>query len=478
MNDPHASHPRSPAPLSFAYANFLAPALGPGRGIDPRRLAPGGELAARFDGAMEVFRAREAAGELGFTALPGDTAARDAVQELADSFGQWFEDLVVVGIGGSSLGGRAVADALLGPHWNVLDDEAREHYPRLHFLENADPDSVSALLARVDPRRTLFNVVSKSGSTAETMAQFLVLEEVVERAVGPDQVRGHFLFTTDPEGGVLRRLARDRGIPALAVPPNVGGRFSVLSPVGLLPAAVTGTSLEALLGGAADMLERCRRPELARNPAGLLAVLLHTAHVEQGASVHVLMPYGDPLRAFALWFQQLWGESLGKARSTAGAVVETGPTPLAALGAVDQHSLLQLFMEGPRDKAVVFLRVRERPDAVPIPGRHPDEEALSYLGGHTLEALLEAERRATAEALRQVGRPSAVLEIDRLDARALGELFMLFQVATILAGALYDVNPLDQPGVEAGKRFTYGLLGRKGVETPELAPEDGGDARV
>lgn len=463
-------HHASSAPVSLAYANLLMPALGPGRGAAPDRLAPGGDLDHRFQEALRVLRAREAAGELGFLSLPEDAEAQHAVQEVADAFGQWFEDLVVVGIGGSSLGGKAVADALLGPAWNTLDAEAREHYPRLHFLENADPDSLRELLARIDPRRTLFNVVSKSGSTAETMAQFLILEEVVEAAVGADQIRGHFLFTTDPESGVLRRLARERGVPSLAISPAVGGRFSVLSPVGLLPSAVTGVDLEALLSGAREMREVCLAPVLQRNPAGLLAVLLHAAHEEAGQGIHVLMPYADRLRSLALWFQQLWGESLGKSP-------ERGPTPLAALGAVDQHSLLQLFMEGPRDKVVVFLRVRHRDRALPIPLRHGTEPALAYLGGHDLGTLLETERRATAEALRQDGRPSAVLEIERLDARALGGLFMLFQVATILAGALYGVNPLDQPGVEQGKQLTYGLLGRAGVPVPELADEGAGGAR-
>jgi glucose-6-phosphate isomerase len=183
------------------------------------RGGPGGALRA---GAGSLHE-RERAGELGFVALPADDGARDAVQEVADSFAQWFEDLVVVGIGGSSLGGRALADALLGTHWNEISAEDREHYPRLHFLENADPESVASLLRRIDPRRTLFNIVSKSGSTAETMALFLVLEEVVENAVGEEKSRGHFLFTTDPEEGVLRRLARERGIPALAIPAGGGG---------------------------------------------------------------------------------------------------------------------------------------------------------------------------------------------------------------------------------------------------------------
>ncbi|CAN5652431.1 glucose-6-phosphate isomerase [soil metagenome] len=484
-SDPDAASPGADTPgadvpsrVSFAYANLLGPALGSGSGLDPERLGPAGDLQARFEAALGMMRQRESAGELGFVALPGDHAAREAVQELADSFGQWFEDLVVVGIGGSSLGGRALADALLGPHWNQRTPDEREHYPRIHFLENPDPGTVTELLARIDPRSTLFNVISKSGSTAETMALFLVLEEAVEAAVGPEKARGHFLFTTDPEAGVLRRLARDGGIPALSVPPAVGGHFSVLSPVGLLPAAVGGVDLEELLGGAGEMLERCRAPRLAENPAGLLAVLLHAADREFDAPIHVMMPYSDRLRSLALWFQQLWAESLGKARSTGGSPAGTGPTPLAALGAVDQHSLLQLFMEGPADKVVIFLRVVDPGASVTIPRRHEAEPALAYLGGHTLEGLLEAERRATAEALRVAGRPSGTLEISRLDARALGGLFMLLQVATVLAGALYDVNPLDQPGVEAGKEYTYGLLGREGATAPALRDEDEGGFRT
>lgn len=461
----------TPPPVTLSYANLLAPALGPGRGADPTHLDPGGPLARAHEAALAVLRDREGAGELGFLALPDDAAGQKTVQEVADAFGQWFEDLVVVGIGGSSLGGKALAEALLGPSWNARSDESREHYPRLHFLENADPDALADLLVRLDPRSTLFNVVSKSGSTAETMAWFLVLEEVVEAAVGPDKVHGHFLFTTDPEEGVLRKLARERGIPALEVPPNVGGRFSVLSAVGLLPAAVTGISLPDLLEGARSMRDRCLSPELRRNPAGLLAALLHAAHRERGQSVHVLMPYADRLRNLSLWFQQLWAESLGKAP-------ERGPTPLAALGAVDQHSLLQLFMEGPRDKVIVFVRVAERGRVVPIPRRHQAEPALAYLGGHDVGHLLESERRATAEALRRDGRPSALLELPRLDARSMGGLLMLFQVATVLAGAHYEVNPLDQPGVEEGKRLAYGLLGRAGATVPELAEEHAGGAHA
>ncbi|TVP54045.1 MAG: glucose-6-phosphate isomerase [Gemmatimonadales bacterium] len=463
------------SPLTLAYGNILAPALGP-HGFAPERLA--GDLSERFRDAHAAVTGAREAGELGFFDLPGDVETRRTVQEVADSFGQWFETLVVVGIGGSSLGARALADALLGLHWNLGSDEDREHYPRLFFLENADPESLRDLMDRVDPRRTLFNIVSKSGSTAETMAQFMVIEGLLSEVLDDEAVAGHLIFTTDPETGVLRRLANERGIPALAVPRAVGGRFSVLSSVGLLPAAVTGVDLAALLEGAAAMVRRCEEPELVRNPAGLFATLLHAAHTEQDRSIHVLMPYADRLRVLALWFQQLWAESLGKAVDREGRRVETGPTPMAALGAVDQHSLLQLLMEGPRDKVVVFLRNRAPEHRVEIPRLHSEIGALSYLGGHELGELLEVERRATAEALRREGRPSLTLELDRLDARGLGEFFMLMQIATVYAGALYGVNPLDQPGVELGKELTYGLLGREGYPVPELQDEDLGGYRI
>lgn len=482
-------------PLTLDYNNMLAPRLegaGPesaesdgarlndagtdgasrsAAGMDPARLE--GELAERFRAAWDDVEARRATGEMGFFDLPWASHTLKEVQELADGFGQWFENVVVLGIGGSALGTRMLGDALLGPFWNEGDGESRDHYPRLYVLENVDPSTVADLLSRLEPRKTLFNVVSKSGSTAETMAQYLIIRELVEKEVGPEKVRGHFLFTTDPDAGALRQIAQAEGIPSLPVPPNVGGRFSVLSPVGLLPAAITGIDVAELLAGAAAMEERCRTPELGENPAGLLASLLHAADVEQGAPIHVLMPYADRLRSLGLWFQQLWAESLGKAVDRAGNAVHTGPTPLPALGATDQHSQVQLFMEGPRDKVVVFVAVADVSEPLPIPRLHPEIPAFSYLGGHTLKALLDTERRATAEALRLGGRPNMTLEIDVVGARQLGELVMLFQIATVYAGALYDVDPLDQPGVELSKQLTYGLLGREGHDRPRIdAGED------
>ena len=456
-------------PLTLDYANMMEPNV-EGGGVDPERL--GGDLAERFAEAFASVEADRASGRMGFFDLPYAEEALRQTREVADGFGQWFENVVVLGIGGSALGARTVRDALLGPLWNEQDEEEREHFPRLYVVDNIDPATLTDLLDRLDLRRTLFNVVSKSGSTAETMALYLVLEERVRQIVGEDEARGHFLFTTDAERGSLREVAEAEGIPTLAIPANVGGRFSVLTPVGVLPAAVTGVDVEALMAGAAAMDARCRSGTLTENPAGVFATLLHTADTELGAPIHVLMPYADRLRSLGLWFQQLWAESLGKALGVGGEEVHSGPTPLTAVGASDQHAQVQLFMEGPRDKVVVFVAVQGKPDDLTIPSHREDVSALGYLGGHTIGELLDVERRATAEALRQRGRPNMTVEIERLDAFSLGQVLMMFEIATVYAAALYGVDPLVQPGVELGKELTYGLLGREGFERPSLPDAD------
>jgi glucose-6-phosphate isomerase len=237
--------------------------------------------------------------------------------------------------------------------------------------------------------------------------------------------------------------------------------------VGLFPAAITGTPAHELLDGAAATLDRCSSPNLLRNPAGLLATLLHAHHVQHGRPIHVLMPYADSLRSLTLWFQQLWAESLGKVRGNE----HVGPTPLPAVGATDQHAQVQLFMEGPKDKVVVFVKAEPHSD-VEIPRLADGPAALSYLGGSTLGQLLDAERRATAEALRRRGRPSMTLDMGQVNANSLGGMFMLLQLATVYAGALYGVDPLDQPGVELGKVLTYGLMGREGFDAPDFPEPD------
>lgn len=444
--------------MRLDHRRMLSDALVGGAGVDPAHFA---SLRDRFAEVRAEVRRRTAEGEYGFTALGAQDAAVAEITRFAGGVGQAHDHVLVLGIGGSALGTRALLEALRGPAWNELDDESREFWPRLTVLDNVDPASVAGALRRIDPRRVLVNVVSKSGGTAETMAQYLVVRAWLEEALGAGAVR-HLVFTTDPERGALRELARREGIAALDVPPAVGGRFSVLSPVGLLPAALVGIEVDGLLAGARRALAAAEADDLLANPAALWAGLQWTADTTLGRRIHVLMAYSDRLRAVGDWFCQLWAESLGKRVDRGGAVVHAGPTPLAAVGAVDQHSLVQLFMEGPPDKTVTFLGVADHGEDVPIPAREDLPPDLAYLPGHTLGGLLRAEREATAHALAQAGRMSSFVELPDLSAGAVGELLMFFQLATGYAGAWYGVNPFDQPGVELGKRLTYAALGRPG----------------
>ncbi len=449
------------------YTNMLAPRLG-GRGLDPARLDA---MAARFREVHAAAERGRADGTLGFLALPYEAEIVGNIRAFGEGPGQAFDTIVVLGIGGSALGATALRGALLPPLWNELDDEGREFFPRLYVLDNVDPSTVGPLLERFDPARTLYNVISKSGSTAETMAQFLIVRDRLRASLG-DAYRGHLIFTTDPEKGVLRKIANDEGIVSLPVPPNVGGRFSVLSAVGLLPAALVGIDITQLLAGAAAMDARCRTATLAENPAGLFAALQFLADTEGRAPIHVMMPYSDRLFGMADWFRQLWAESLGKRTDRAGADVFRGPTPVTALGATDQHSQVQLYMEGPFDKTITFLTAGPPPDDVAIPPQYPDLPALAYLGNATLGGLLEAERIATTAALARRGRMNMTIHVPAITEHAIGELFMMFQLATVYAGSLYDVDPLDQPGVELGKELTYGLMGRAGYARPDDDPPD------
>ena len=426
------------------------------------------DLAGRFAAIQAEVRRRRAGGEYGFYRLTDQGETVREIIAFADGLGQAHDHVLVLGIGGSALGAKALLGALRKPAWNELDDEARDFFPRLTVLDNVDPSSVHAALQRIDPRRALVNVISKSGGTAETMAQYLVVRAWLDEALG-DAVHRHLVFTTDPARGALRELAARDGIATLSIPPDVGGRYSVLSPVGLLPAALVGIDVTALLAGARDAVERAEADELLRNPPALYAALHWAADADLGARIHVLMPYTDRLRDFAEWYRQLWAESLGKRIDRGGRVVHTGPTPVASVGATDQHSQVQLFMEGPFDKVITFAVVERLGDAVAIPpaptdvpGAGPLPPDLDYLSGHTLGELLRAEYEATATALARMGRMSCTLRLPDLTARTLAEAIMFYQLATGYAGAWYGIDPFDQPGVELGKQLTYAAMGRSG----------------
>lgn len=367
-----------------------------------------------------------------------------------------FDALIQIGIGGSALGNRMLHGALLPPYYNEFSREER-HGPRFYLMENLDSRNVLAIWELIDPSKTAFVVVSKSGQTTETAVQFLWAWQKMTDLFG-ESAKDHFVVVTDPHSGILRRFADEVGCRSLPIPQSVGGRYSVLSPVGLLSAATLDIEVESLLKGAQEMdLRLSTANSLFENPAWLLAGL-HYLHSVRGRNMTVLMPYADALKDFTEWFAQLWAESLGKGGK--------GSTPIRALGAVDQHSQLQLYSEGPDDKLFTLLEVRETLGDLSIPFGCEEKSLkdFSYLKGQKLGDILNEEAKATAAALAKAGRPVIWMELPRLEEHNLGALIFLWEYVTALCGALYGVNPFDQPGVEQSKRYAYGLLGRKGFE--------------
>ncbi len=446
--------------LTLDLTGLTAAVLGD-QGPDDAAIAA---LAPAARAARAQILARRDKGELGFWDLPDDRTVARACLDAARELPPEVDTMVVLGIGGSSLGPRALYSALARP-LDVLRPRAPGMPRRLLFPDNADPVTMRAILEVCDPARTVWNVVTKSGGTAETAAQLLVVTEHLRAALG-DRAARHIIATTDPSAGALRPTAAARGWRTFDIPPNVGGRFSVLTAVGLLPAAVAGLDVVGLLDGARAMRDRCLGDDPASNPALLLASLLHHHHQAHGRPMVVLMAYVDALYDTADWFRQLWAESLGKERSTDGRVVETGPTPIAARGATDQHSQLQLYVEGPRDKVVLMLTAKQRDTEVVIPGGElaQSRSEFSYLAGRGMGTLLDAELRGTIGSLARRRRPVGTVELARVDAPSLGALIMLLEAATAYAGPLYGVDPFDQPGVEEAKRLAYAALGRSGYE--------------
>ncbi len=439
--------------IRIDYSNMIGEAAG---GLAESDWTAG---AAEFAKVHVRFAALRKEGNVGFADIVSDRSLRDQATNFASLAEGKYDDVVILGIGGSALGPIALRTALRPSAWNMLSSGSRDGFPRLQVLDNVDPETIAALLDRLELARTLFIVTSKSGGTAETMSQFLIVHQsVVDNSLKPAD---HFVFVTDPAQGALRPLAEKLGFTALDIPPSVGGRFSVLTPVGTLPAALIGIDVTSLLAGAAEMAARCDTDELMKNPAGIYAMLQWLADTKNGKSINVFMPYSDPLRDFAAWFVQLWAESLGKHTPDGGSV---GQTPLAALGATDQHSQVQLFMEGPKNKVVTFVAVAERSTEVTIPHAFEDVKELGYLGGHSLGELIGIEQRATAGALARRGRPNLTIHLDKVDAWHVGGLMMLLEMATAYAGQLYGIDAFNQPGVELGKQFAYALLGRPGAD--------------
>lgn len=397
---------------------------------------------------------------MGWTELPynQDEIVAD-ILETANKVREKFDTFVVLGIGGSALGPTMAFNALCHLHYNDLPKEKRNG-PRFFVEDNVDPVRMQALLDVIDVKTTCFNVISKSGATSETMTQYLIVSDLLKKA-GAD-LKEHLIFTTDAARGNLVKISNELGgVKSYVLPDGVGGRFSELCPVGLLPAAVLGVDIKAMLAGAAYMDELCKSNDFRANPALLSAVLQYAA-MKDGKNVGVMMPYSDNLRFVSDWYAQLWAESLGKNVTLHGKPCNAGQTPVKALGVTDQHSQVQLYTEGPYDKIVTFLSVDKYATPFPIPEGCENIPDVGFLGGHTMEELIQAENKATAYALTKAGRLNYTVTLPEVNEFTLGQLLYFFELQTAYTGAMLDVDTYNQPGVEAGKKATFALLGKPG----------------
>jgi glucose-6-phosphate isomerase len=430
--------------LELDYTNVLDSTIGLSHGIPKIAFDKVSESSKHV---VEHIQKAHESGELGFGNLPFDDGPVQAVTSFAKSHGQ--RNLLLLGIGGSALGPAALDAALAKP----------KSGRRLIALDNIDPDFIHDSLETIDPRETLVNVIAKSGVTAETMATFAIVRQWMIDALGPGEAAKRFIATTDPAKGDLLAIARQENYAVFEIPPNVGGRFSVLTPVGTLPAALLGFDVGAIMQGARDAALQARKT-FDENPALVAAFIEFVLERERSKKVLVLFPYSQALWKFSFWFKQLWAESLAKKHDRRGRDVYYGQTPTAALGVTDQHSQLQLFIEGPNDKSFLFWDVKEFRNRLPIHHPFPNFDSMGYLNNKTIADLFHAEKKATEIALTEARRPNATITVDRINEETIGSLIMFSQYLTAYAGEFYDINAFDQPGVEYGKKLTFAMMGR------------------
>lgn len=446
--------------VRYDFNNMMAETIGDRHGVTEEEL---GVLKGVVSSYHKELEAERAAGDIGFMDLPYQEETVARLEKYVEANRDRCENFVVLGIGGAALGAIALHTALNHPFYNLLSCEQRGG-PRFFVVDNVDPVVFRELLNVIDPAKTLFNVITKSGKTAETLAQFLAVYDLLTRYLGAPAAE-HIMATTglqgEEGGNDVRTIVEREGLESFEVPKNVGGRFSVLSAVGLLPAAMTGIDIRALLRGAACMEDRTRTGDLWNNPAYAGAALQRILDA-RGKHISVMMPYSSQLRDVADWFRQLWAESLGKRLSVTGDIVHKGPTPVKALGATDQHSQLQLYAEGPFDKVVTFIALDEFSETVAMPPAFEDLKHVGYLGGRTMNELMEAERLATQTVLTDLKRPNATIWLPRLDAFSVGQLLFMLELQTAMAGKLLRVKAFDQPGVQEGKVRTFALMGMEG----------------
>jgi len=445
--------------IRFDYNNMTSEFIGE-QGITENEL-----IAGKREAKVAFTAVKEGAGKdwMGWADLPFNQ--KEIIEDIistAKNIRKSCKNFVVLGIGGSALGPTAVFQALCHLRYNELPTKKRGG-PRFYVEDNVDPERMHALLDVIDVKDTIFNVITKSGATSETMSQYLIITELLKQELG-ENYRNRVIATTSQSKGNLIKLAKQEGFKTYYIPDGVGGRFSELCPVGLLPAAVLGIDIKKMILGAGDMFNKSMKSADPFKNAPLMASLLQFIAMKKGHNVSVMMPYADSLKYMADWYCQLWGESLGKAVNKLGETVYAGQTPVKALGVTDQHSQIQLYTEGPFDKVVTFIAVDKYRQEYIIPQGLPEYPDVNFLCGNDMGLLITNERKATEYALTKAKRMNHTIYLPEVNAYTIGQLLMFFMLETAYCGELLGIDTFNQPGVEEGKKATFALFDRKGFE--------------
>lgn len=380
------------------------------------------------------------------------TFNRQELEQSSRAVYKKFSDrkfFIHVGIGGSSLGPEMIVNAL------------GKNATQFIFINNIDPEEIYSQLNFLKVEKLencLFYFVSKSGGTAEPLAALAIITQIFDsQGINPSQYKDYFVFATDPLKSELLTLAKKWDITTLEIPSDVGGRFSALTPVGFLPALFSGMDLVSFLTGARDLQKELLAEDNKKNDLISVAEFFYHLKQDKKISQTVLMPYSSKLRLFSFWFTQLWAESLGKKKNNKGEIINTGFTPIASYGATDQHSQVQLFMEGPNDKVYIIIEILKFSHDFSLKSVLKSDN-LEKLSSFTLSQLMKAEMEGTIKALRKEKRPIIHLQIPANDEYHLGQLILFFESLTALMGDYLMIDPFDQPGVEAGKIYAFEFL--------------------
>jgi glucose-6-phosphate isomerase len=380
----------------------------------------------------------------GFFHLTSDRSHLNETKAVYEKF-KTRKYFVQIGIGGSALGPQMLIDAL-----------GKANGTKFIWLDNTDAEYLHDQLSLIDAKNALFYVVSKSGGTAETMAAMAICRRLLnEQGIADKDFNQYFVFCTDPLVSDLREIAQDQNYTCLNIPSNIGGRFSVLTAVGLLPALFAGINIEELFLGANELKVDLLKADVDHNPLLQAAAHLNYCFLNEKINQTILMPYSSKLKSFSHWFVQLWGESLGKYSKTLG--INTGLTPIPAYGATDQHSQMQLFMEGPNDKFLFLLEVKNKRVDFSLDNTI-NKASANKLNGHTMNQLIEAQLHGTLQALQDRNRHCCLISIDHNNEKSMGALILFFESLTALMGQYFLVDPFDQPGVELGKKYAFEYL--------------------